>query len=261
MIDIGTVGVAQRGEYENHADAGARRSSQAEGGGEIPTQASQGRGERGIAGGFCCARAASWRADSVQDDGVRSRAEPRRQSRQHRGRTGAGRGGTTQVILVDTNCSCTPPTARHPSTLARVPGSTIASMGRLELDSRGRRCWRSSVWRPIRSSCAIPRVWPTPGSRSKNGLPVGAGVAPLPGAEHSAILGRLLESSGMTSRLVPDAHLAALAVEHGLTLCSTDGDFKRSPGSQVGESAGGGFDNPEPRVFRGSGGRGIYRGA
>jgi uncharacterized protein len=25
--------------------------------------------------------------------------------------------------------------------------------------------------------------------------------------------------------LVPDAHLAALAVEHGLTLCSTDGDF------------------------------------
>jgi predicted nucleic acid-binding protein len=26
---------------------------------------------------------------------------------------------------------------------------------------------------------------------------------------------------------VPDAHLAALAVEHGLTLCSTDGDFAR----------------------------------
>ena len=53
---------------------------------------------------------------------------------------------------------------------------------------------------------------------------------PLPGAEHSAILGRLLESPGMTSRLVPDAHLAALAVEHGLTLCSTDGDFARFPG-------------------------------
>jgi predicted nucleic acid-binding protein len=31
----------------------------------------------------------------------------------------------------------------------------------------------------------------------------------------------------VTSRLVPDAHLAALAVEHGLTLCSTDGDFAR----------------------------------
>jgi hypothetical protein len=33
----------------------------------------------------------------------------------------------------------------------------------------------------------------------------------------------------MTSRLVPDAHLAALAIEHGLTLQSTDGDFARFP--------------------------------
>ena len=53
---------------------------------------------------------------------------------------------------------------------------------------------------------------------------------PLPGAEHSAILRSLLESPGMTSRLVPDAHLAALAIEHGLTVCSTDGDFARFPG-------------------------------
>jgi hypothetical protein len=29
---------------------------------------------------------------------------------------------------------------------------------------------------------------------------------------------------------VPDAHLAALAIEHGLTLHSTDGDFARFPG-------------------------------
>jgi predicted nucleic acid-binding protein len=27
-----------------------------------------------------------------------------------------------------------------------------------------------------------------------------------------------------------DRHLAALAIEHGLTLCSTDGDFARFPG-------------------------------
>jgi len=55
----------------------------------------------------------------------------------------------------------------------------------------------------------------------------GQAWTPLPGAEHSAILRSLLESPGMTSRLVPDAHLAALAIEHGLTLCSTDGDFAR----------------------------------
>jgi len=34
----------------------------------------------------------------------------------------------------------------------------------------------------------------------------------------------------MTSRLVPDAHVAALAIEHGLTLCSSDGDFARFTG-------------------------------
>ena len=34
----------------------------------------------------------------------------------------------------------------------------------------------------------------------------------------------------MTSRLVPDAHLAALALEHGLTLRSSDGDFARFAG-------------------------------
>ncbi|MDP2054699.1 MAG: VapC toxin family PIN domain ribonuclease, partial [Acidobacteriota bacterium] len=44
------------------------------------------------------------------------------------------------------------------------------------------------------------------------------------------ILGALHEPSWMTSRLVPDAHLAALAIEHGLTLCSSDGDFARFSG-------------------------------
>jgi hypothetical protein len=29
---------------------------------------------------------------------------------------------------------------------------------------------------------------------------------------------------------VPDAHLAALAIEHGAVLCSTDNDFARFPG-------------------------------
>ena len=52
---------------------------------------------------------------------------------------------------------------------------------------------------------------------------------PVPGENHRDILGLLLEAP-MTSRLVPDAHLAALAIEHGLTLCSTDGDFARFPG-------------------------------
>jgi toxin-antitoxin system PIN domain toxin len=53
---------------------------------------------------------------------------------------------------------------------------------------------------------------------------------PLPGTGHRDIVGGFLRASWMTSRLVADAHLAALAVEHGLTLCSTDGDFAKFPG-------------------------------
>ncbi len=47
---------------------------------------------------------------------------------------------------------------------------------------------------------------------------------------HSEILRGLLEGSAVRANLVPDAHLAALAIEHGLTLCSTDGDFARFRG-------------------------------
>ena len=53
---------------------------------------------------------------------------------------------------------------------------------------------------------------------------------PLPGPHHPQILGRLLGHPHVTTRLVPDAHLAALAIEHGLTLCSTDGDLAKFPG-------------------------------
>jgi len=37
----------------------------------------------------------------------------------------------------------------------------------------------------------------------------------------------ILRYPGIRANLIHDAHLAALAIEHGLTLCSTDGDFAR----------------------------------
>lgn len=46
---------------------------------------------------------------------------------------------------------------------------------------------------------------------------------------HPAVLARMLEVVDR-SALVPDAHLAALAIEHGLTLFSCDRDFARFPG-------------------------------
>jgi hypothetical protein len=53
---------------------------------------------------------------------------------------------------------------------------------------------------------------------------------PHPAENHADVLGKLLASPGVHGNLVPDAHLAAIAIEHGLTLCSTDGDFARFPG-------------------------------
>jgi toxin-antitoxin system PIN domain toxin len=53
---------------------------------------------------------------------------------------------------------------------------------------------------------------------------------PAPTERHAQILGSLLAGPGVHANLVPDAHLAALAIEHGLILCSTDGDFGRFPG-------------------------------
>lgn len=53
---------------------------------------------------------------------------------------------------------------------------------------------------------------------------------PTPTERHRSILGDLLARVGSSPQLVPDAHLATLALEHGLILCSSDGDFARFPG-------------------------------
>jgi toxin-antitoxin system PIN domain toxin len=51
-----------------------------------------------------------------------------------------------------------------------------------------------------------------------------------PTVRHAAILGELLAPLGAGGNLTTDAHLAALAIEHGATLCSADNDFSRFPG-------------------------------
>lgn len=48
-----------------------------------------------------------------------------------------------------------------------------------------------------------------------------------PGERHAQILGRLLRSAGTAGNLTTDAHLAALAIEHGATVVSFDRDFAR----------------------------------
>lgn len=50
---------------------------------------------------------------------------------------------------------------------------------------------------------------------------------PLPTERHADVLGELVRRHDIRGNLVPDAALAALAVEHGLELCSADTDFAR----------------------------------
>jgi len=52
----------------------------------------------------------------------------------------------------------------------------------------------------------------------------------IPGPNHWAILGALIRASGTAGNLTSDAHLAALAIEGGWTLVSTDNDFRRFSG-------------------------------
>ncbi len=61
-------------------------------------------------------------------------------------------------------------------------------------------------------------------------LELGPVWIPQPTAQHRVLLGRLLAETGGRANLVPDAHLAALAIGHGLQLCSTDRDFARFRG-------------------------------
>ena len=51
-----------------------------------------------------------------------------------------------------------------------------------------------------------------------------------PGEHHWIILKDLLQHAQASGNLVMDAHLAALAIEHGAVLCSTDYDFSRFRG-------------------------------
>jgi hypothetical protein len=52
---------------------------------------------------------------------------------------------------------------------------------------------------------------------------------PEPTSRHADIFRRLIVDGELYGNLVPDAHLAALAIEHGVGVCSADSDFARFP--------------------------------
>ena len=50
---------------------------------------------------------------------------------------------------------------------------------------------------------------------------------PTPTGSHAEVLGRLVVGYQLRANLIADAHLAALAIEHGLSVVSADTDFAR----------------------------------
>jgi uncharacterized protein len=57
-----------------------------------------------------------------------------------------------------------------------------------------------------------------------------AAVTAHPTSRHASMLRGLLRETGTAGNLTTDAHLAALALEHGADLVSYDRDFARFPG-------------------------------
>jgi toxin-antitoxin system PIN domain toxin len=96
-----------------------------------------------------------------------------------------------------------------------LPWTTLLAFLRIATNPRAfrRPLSMESAWNQVSNWLAVETVW-----------------TPVPTERHSYALGELLATPGVYANLVPDAHLAALAIEHGLTLCSTDGDFARFPG-------------------------------
>jgi len=68
----------------------------------------------------------------------------------------------------------------------------------------------NEAWRFVDEWLAAPTAW-----------------VPMPTGQHAIVLGGLISKYRLAGNLVPDGHLAALAIEHGLELASADTDFAR----------------------------------
>ena len=81
-----------------------------------------------------------------------------------------------------------------------------------------------------------PRVFPHPLSPAdaadqvEEWLAAPSAWVPEPSGRHAEVLLGLVRGQRLTGALVSDAHLAALALEHGVALWSTDADFARFAG-------------------------------
>jgi len=95
-----------------------------------------------------------------------------------------------------------------------IPWMSLAAFLRIATNPRALRepLQPAEAWSFVEDWLAAPVVW-----------------IPAPGRSHASILGRLLIDFDLRGNLVADALLAALCIEHGLTIVSADSDFARFP--------------------------------
>ncbi len=93
-----------------------------------------------------------------------------------------------------------------------IPWESIVAFLRLSTNARilSEPLSNSQAWSLVQTWLSLDNVW-----------------IPVPADEHAAVMSRLLKDPAVVGNLIPDAHLAALAMEHGLTLMSCDSDFAR----------------------------------
>ena len=70
-----------------------------------------------------------------------------------------------------------------------------------------------AAWTQVEEWLALPNTW-----------------IPLPTDQHQLVLRQLLHGAQANANLILEAHLAVLAIEHGLEICTTDTDFAQFSG-------------------------------
>ena len=102
-------------------------------------------------------------------------------------------------------------------TIVGMPWQSLLSFARLVANPR-------IFERPL----SIQSAW----KQVENWIDCPAVRIPTPGDRYREILRNLIRTSVDRANLIPDAQLAALAIENGFVLYSTDRDFARFPGLQ-----------------------------
>jgi uncharacterized protein len=93
-----------------------------------------------------------------------------------------------------------------------LPWESLTAFVRIASNPRvyGQPLRPDDAWRKVEAWLAAPTVW-----------------IPAATDRHADVLGGLIRRYQLSGNLIPDAHIAALAIEHGLEVCSADTDFAR----------------------------------